>query len=332
MQRRSALLIGSLLLSALAPALAQPAPKKIRIGILFGDAPMPHEEVALAEGLRALGFVEGRNLSIERRYAEGRVQLVPGYARELAALNLDAVVTTCTPTTRVAREALGSTPGSTPIVMAAVADPVGQQLIASLARPGANVTGLASQAEDLMPKMLELFAGVLPKPATVAVLVDSGSAVHPRMWRALGPIAQRLGVQLVRVEAGRKPTDPTLPAAFDAAVRQPATGILVLPDEPFFVARRGEIVALAAQHRLPAFYGLREYVDDGGLMSYGESMRTAYRGLASYIGKVAAGADPGEIPVSQPTQFELVINLKTAKALGVTLPRSTLLSANELIQ
>lgn len=332
MQRRSALLIGSLLLSVLAPALAQPAAKKIRIGILFGDAPMPHEEVALAEGLRALGFVEGRNLSIERRYAEGRVQLVPGYARELAALNLDAVVTTCTPTTRVAREALGSTPGSTPIVMAAVADPVGQQLIASLARPGANVTGLASQAEDLMPKMLELFAGVLPKPATVAVLVDSGSAVHPRMWRALGPIAQRLGVQLVRVEAGRKPTDPTLPAAFDAAMRQQATGILVLPDEPFFVARRGEIVALAAQHRLPAFYGLREYVDDGGLMSYGESMRTAYRGLASYIGKVAAGADPGEIPVSQPTQFELVINLKTAKALGVALPRSTLLSANELVQ
>jgi putative ABC transport system substrate-binding protein len=332
MQRRTTLLIGSLLLSVPALVLAQSAPKKVRIGILFGDAPLPHEEVELREGLRQLGYVEGRNLIIERRYAEGRVQLVPGYARELASMNLDAVISTCTPTTRVARQVFGSTPGSTPIIMAAVADPVGQQLIASLARPGANVTGLASQAEDIMPKMLELFAGVLPKPATVAVLVDSGSAVHPSMWRALGPIAQRLNIQLVKVEAGRKPGDTALPEAFDAAARQRATGIFVLPDEPFFIAKRADIVALAAQHRLPAFYGLREYVDEGGLMSYGESMRTAYRSLATYIGKVAAGADPGEMPVSQPTQFELVINLKTAKGLGLALPQSILLSANEVIQ
>lgn len=332
MQRRTTLLLSSLLLSVPAVALAQSAQKKVRIGILFGDAPMPHEEVALREGLRELGYVEGRNLVIERRYAEGRLQLVPGYARELASMNLDAVISTCTPTTRLAREAFGATPGSTPIIMAAVADPVGQQLIASLAKPGANVTGLASQAEDLMPKMLELFASVLPRPTTVAVLVDSSSAVHPRMWRTLGPIAQRLNIQLVKVEAGRKPGDTPLPAAFDAAVRQRATGVLVLPDEPFFVAKRGDIVALAAQHRLPAFYGLREYVDEGGLMSYGESMNTAYRGLATYIGKVAAGSSPADMPVSQPTQFELVINLKTARALGMTLPQTTLLSANEVIQ
>jgi putative tryptophan/tyrosine transport system substrate-binding protein len=331
-RRRTTLLIGSLLLSAHVLVLAQPAPRKVRIGILFGDAPMPHEELALAEGMRELGYVEGRNLIIERRYAEGKVQLVPGYARELASLNLDAVISTCTPTTRVARQAIGSMPGSTPIVMAAVADPVGQQLIASLAKPGANVTGLASQAEDIMPKMLELFASVLPKPATVAVLVDSGSAVHPRMWQRLAPIAQRLNIQLVKVEAGRKPGDVTLSAAFDAAVRQRASGILVLPDEPFFVARRGEIVALSAQHGLPAFYGLREYVDEGGLMSYGESMRTAYRGLAAYIGKLAAGANPGDMPVSQPTQFELVVNLRTAKTLGVAVPQSILLSADEVIR
>ena len=332
MQRRTALLISSLLLSVPALALAQSAQKKVRIGILFGDAPMPHEEVALREGLRELGYVEGRNLVIERRYAEGRVQLVPGYARELAAMNLDAVISTCTPTTRVARQAFGSTPGSTPIIMAAVADPVGQQLISTLARPGANITGLASQAEDIMPRMLDLFASVLPKPTTVAVLVDSGSAVHPRMWRALGPVAQRLNIQLVKVEAGRKPGDTLLPAAFDAVVGQRATGIFVLPDEPFFIAKRGDIVALVAQHRLPAFYGLREYVDEGGLMSYGESMRTAYRSLATYIGKVATGANPAEMPVSQPTQFELVINLKTAKTLGITLPQTVLLSADEVIQ
>lgn len=332
MQRRTTLLIGSLLLVLPALARAQSAQKKVRIGILFGDAPIPHEETALADGLRELGYVEGRNLIIERRYAEGRVQLVPGYARELAAMNLDAVIATCTPTTRVARQAFGSAPGSTPIIMAAVADPVGQQLIASLAKPGANVTGLASQAEDIMPKMLELFASVLPKPATVAVLVDSGSAVHPRMWQALGPVAKRLNLQLVKVEAGRRPVDTTLPAAFEAVVGQRATGVFVLPDEPFFVARRSEIVALAAQHRLPAFYGLREYVDEGGLMSYGESMRTAYRGLATYIGKIAAGGNPAEMPVSQPTQFELVINLKTAKALGITVPQNVLLSAADVIQ
>lgn len=332
MHRRTTLLLGALLLSGPALALAQSAQRKVRIGLLFGDAPMPHEEVALREGLRELGYVEGRNLVIERRYAEGRVQLVPGYARELATMNLDAVIATCTPTTRVAIQAFGSTPGSTPIIMAAVADPVGQQLIASLAKPGANVTGLASQGEDIMPKMLELFASVLPKPTTVAVLVDSSSAVHPRMWRTLGSIAQRLNIQLVKVEAGRKPGDAALPAAFDAAVRQRATGIIVLPDEPFFIARRGEIVALAAQHRLPAFYGLREYVDEGGLMSYGESMFTAYRSLATYIGKVATGTNPGEIPVSQPTQFELVINLKTAKALGIAVPQAVLLSANDVIQ
>lgn len=332
MQRRTTLSIGSLLLSVPAWVLAQPAKRNIRIGILFGDAPMPHEETALADGLRELGYVEGRNLVIERRYAEGRVQLVPGYARDLAAMKLDAVISTCTPTTRVARQAFGSTPGSTPIIMAAVADPVGQQLIASLAKPGANVTGLASQAEDLMPKMLDLFASVLPKPTTVAVLVDSASAVHPRMWRALGPVAQRLNIQLIKVEAGRRPEETSLRAAFEAVIGQRATGILVLPDEPFFVARRADIVALAAQHRLPAFYGLREYVDEGGLMSYGESMRTAYRSVATYIGKVAAGGNPAEMPVSQPTQFELVVNLKTAKALGLSVPQSVLLSAADVIQ
>jgi len=151
--------------------------------------------------------------------------LVPGFARELAALNLDAVISTCTPTTRAAQQAFGTTPSSTPIVMAAVADPVGQRLIASLARPGANITGLSSQAEEIMPKMLGLFASVLARPTTVAVLVDTNSAVHPRMWQALGPVAQKSNLKLVQVEAGRKPSDVQLPAAFEAAVREQAGGI-----------------------------------------------------------------------------------------------------------
>ncbi len=152
------------------------------------------------------------------------------------------------------------------------------------------------------------------------------------MFDALIPVAQQLKLELVKVEAGRRPSDGQLPAAFATAVRQKAGAVFVLPDEPYFFARRSEIVALADRHGLPAFYGLREFVDAGGLMSYGESMTESYRGLADYIGKIAAGAKPGELPVAQPTQFELVINMKTAKALGMAIPQSVLVSATELIR
>lgn len=311
---------------------AQPANKAIRIGILAGDLVPPHEERALLEGLRELGFVEGRNLTLDRAYADGRVLQVPGLARDMAALKPDVVIATCTPTTRVAMQAFGNTPSSTPIIMAAVADPVGQRLVASLARPGANVTGRSSQADDLMPKKLELFARALGKPTTVAVLVDSNSAVHPRMFEALLPAAQQLKLELVRVEAGRRPTDVQLPAAFATAVQKNAGAVLVLPDEPFFFSQRAQIAALAVRHGLPSFYGAREFVDAGGLMSYGENLSASYRGVADYIAKIAAGAKPGELPVAQPTQFELVINVTTAKALGLHIPRSVLVSADELIR
>ncbi len=320
---------GALLLTASLTGLAQSPEKKAHIGILVGGslAQRGHLEQALLQGLREQGYVEGKNLVVERRYADGRTERTPEFARELAAMKLDAMVTTCTPSTRAAQQATGSTP----IVMAAVADPVGQHLIASLARPGANITGLSSQAEDIMPKMLELFASVLPRPITVAVLTEARSDVHPRMWQALGPVAQTLKIQLVKIDVVR-PSDVHLPAAFETAVREKASAIFVLPDEPMFVTTRAEIVALAAKYRLPAFYGAREYVDEGGLMSYGENLRTAYRSAASYIKKVALGATPGDIPVSQPTKFELVINMKTAKALGITIPQPVLLSADEVIE
>jgi putative ABC transport system substrate-binding protein len=314
------------------PRLSWAQQKVVRIAVLSGDTIAPHEEEALIAGLRDQGLVQGSNLIIERRYANGRLDRVPELARELAGLKLDAVVSTCTPTTLIAQQALGSTPNSTPIVMAAVADPVGQRIIASLARPGANVTGLASQADETLPKKLSLFAAVLPAKATVAVLVDSSSNVHPHMLRILEQLAMRLNIRLVQVQAGRKPGQASLPEAFDVAVRQRVDGIFVLPDEPFFFARRDEIVALAAAHRLPAFYGLREFVDSGGLMSYGESMRTAYRGVGRYIGKIAEGIKPSEIPVAQPTQFELVINLRTAKALGIAVPHDVLVSADSVIE
>jgi putative tryptophan/tyrosine transport system substrate-binding protein len=329
LQRIAAIVAGALLLTASAAGLAQGSEKAAHIGILVGGsfAQRGHLEQALLQGLREQGYVEGRNLVIERRYADGRVERTPEFARELAAMKLDAVVTTCTPTTRAAQQAFGSTP----IVMAAVADPVGQHLIASLAKPGANITGLSSQAEDIMPKMLALFASVLPRPTTVAVLTDARSEVHPRMWQKLVPVAQALNIKLLRIDVGR-PMDDALPAAFEMVLRANAGAIFVLPDEPQFLTRRVEIVAFAAKHRLPAFYGGREAMDEGGLMSYGENLRTAYRNAASYVTKVMRGATPSDLPVSQPTKFELVINMKTAQSLGITIPQTVLLSADEVIE
>ncbi|MFS8084635.1 MAG: ABC transporter substrate-binding protein [Acidobacteriota bacterium] len=275
--------------------------------------------------MREKGYVEGKNLVIERRYAEGHRERTLEFARELAAMKLDAIVSTCTPSTQTARKATASTP----IIMAAVADPVGQRLIASLARPGANITGLSSQAEDILPKMMELFSGVLPKSATVAVFAQGESVVHARMWQQLAPIAQALNFKLVRVSAAY-PED--LPAAFDMALREKANALFFLPDEPMFITRRASIVELAATHRLPAFFGAREFVDAGGLMSYGENLRTSYRKAASYVDNLARGANAGELPVEQPTTFELAVNLKTAKALGVTIPPSIVVRADIVIQ
>jgi putative ABC transport system substrate-binding protein len=307
---------------------AQPSrDKAVHVGILVtgSRAQRVHLEQALLEGLRDQGYVEGKNLVIERRYADGHRARTPQFARELAAMGLDAVVTTCTPSTRAARSATASTP----IIMAAVADPVGQGLIASLARPGGNITGLSSQAEDILPKMMERFANVLPKPATVAVFLQGGSDVHPRMWQLLGPIADALDLKLVRIDVA---TLADLPTAFDIALRAKANGLFLLPDEPMFLNGRAAIVELAATHRLPAFYGATEFVDQGGLMSYGESLRAAYRKAASYVGDVARGAKAGNLPVEQPIRFEFVINLKTAKTLGISIPQTLLFQAGHVIQ
>jgi putative ABC transport system substrate-binding protein len=325
-RRRLLIAGGMLLMPALADA-QQARDKLVRIGILVGGslAQRGHLEQALLQGLREQGLVEGQNLIVERRYADGRSERTPDFARELAALKLDAVVTTCTPSTRAAKQATTSTP----IVMAAVADPVGQHLIISLSRPGANVTGLSSQAEDILPKMLELFAGVLPRPVTVAVLAEGRSDVHPRMWRQLGPVADVLKLKLVKIDVAN---GAGLPAAFEAASNERANALFVLPDEPLFLSRRATIVELAARHHLPAFYGAREFVDDGGLMSYGENLRAAYHNAALYIRNLARGAAPADLPVEQPTRFELAINLKTARALGLAVPQPMLLRADVVIE
>ncbi len=327
LQRRSLLVAGSCVVAA---PFAQSQPsngRAMHIGILVGGGYVQrgHLEQALLDGLREQGYVEGRNLVVERRYADGQLQQVPELARELSRLKLDAVVATCSPTTHAARQATKSVP----IVMAAVSDPVGQQFIASFARPGGNITGLSSQAEDILPKMIEFFSGVLPSPAILAVFTEAKSGVHPRMWRQLVPIADALKIELVKIDVAR-PAD--LPAAFDSALRERANALFFLPDEPMFLTQRAPIVAMAARRGLPALYGAREFVDAGGLMSYGENLRDAYRNVASYLGKLALGARPADLPVAQPTKFELIINLKTAYSAGIVVPQSLLLRADEVIR
>ena len=321
----------SIILAGAALALAVPvfaqAQAPIRIGILStGSLDLRgHLEQELLDSLRAEGYTEGKNLVVERRYADGVNERLAGFASEVAAMKLDAVVTTCTLSTRAAKQVISDTP----IVMLAVSDPVANGLIASLARPGRNITGVSSQAEEIMPKMLELFATVLPRQATVAVLANAGNAVHTGMWNTLLAAAQVLKLKLVRVEI-RSPAD--LPAAFDAATAARASALFVLADDPLMFNLRGAIVEGAARRRLPDFYWSREFVEAGGLMSYGENLASSYRDGAKYIAKIANGAKPADLPVAQPTRFELTLNKKAAQARGVVLPQSLLLRADRVIE
>ena len=335
MRREKIALVRGFLVVALIPlvmasssvALAQTSKKPIRVGILVAASVEQRGalETALAAGLRDQGYVEGKNLVIERRYTNGVATLLPEYAHQLADLKLDAIVTTCTDSTRSAKEATTSTP----IVMAAVADPVGQHLIAKLSGSGNNITGLSSQAEDVQAKRLELAATILPRSVPIAVLTHTTNPVHALMWPTLESAAQQLKLKLVRVEVQKS---IELPAAFEEAIRAQAGAVFVLPDDPMFFNNRDRIVALAAKYRLPDFHMASQFVEAGGLMSYGENMRTSYYKAASYVDKVANGAKPELLPVEQPTRFELVINLKTAKTLGLTIPQSLLLRADEVIQ
>ncbi|HXX85015.1 MAG TPA: ABC transporter substrate-binding protein [Casimicrobiaceae bacterium] len=322
-QRVWLLLVLALLASPLG-ALAQTPAKTLHIGILSSGvlenrSPL---DAALLDGLRDQGYIEGRNLIIERRYSSSRLR---DNASELASMKLDAVLTTCSPSTLLMKRATSSTP----IVMVAVSDPIRQGIIASLAHPGENVTGTSSQAEELLAKRLELLASVIPKSATIAVLANATNQVHALGWQRLQDAAQQMGLKLLKVELTKS---EDLPTAINEAVRAQAGALFVLPDDPMMFNLRPQIVALAAQNRIPDFYWAREYVESGGLMSYGENLRSTYRAGAAYMDKIKKGANPGDLPVQQPTRFELVINLKTAKELGLSIPQSVLVRADDVIQ
>ena len=330
MNRRTSGLIIALVLGLLAAPLAaarQQAGKIPRIGWLSPRPPPSESEPfpqAFRGGLRELGWVEGQNIAMEYRWAEGRYERLPVLAAELVRLEVDVIVALVTPAALAAQHATRTIP----IVMVGVHDPVRSGLVASLARPGGNVTGLSLLSPALVGKQLEFLKEVLPTVSRVAVLWNPASPGHVLMIREAEVAGQALGVQLHLLEA-RGPDE--FDSAF-AAMTSAGVGALLVLGDTIFSVHRTRLVALAAQSRLPAMYATRVHVEVGGLIGYGVSAPGQFRRAATYVDKILKGAKPADLPVEQPMKFDLVINLKTAKALGITMPPSLLLLADEVIQ
>ena len=326
---RRALLIalGASALAAPLASFAQQQPAKIpRIGLLSpfspSDTALWHQ--AFGQGLRDLGWVEGKNISIEYRYAEGRNDRLPDLAAELVRLKVDVIVTSGAPAAIAAKQATITIP----IVMAQVNDPVGLGLIASLGKPGGNITGLANLHSDLGAKQLELLKEAAPKTSRVAILWNPANPGAALIVRHMQHGAQALGMTLLPVEV-RDPSE--VESAFATMTRERANA-LSLPPDPVFLPFGKRIVELVARNRLPAMYGWRELVEAGGLMAYGPSIPDMFRRAAGYVDKILKGAKPANLPIEQPTKFELVVNMKTAKALGIKIPNSILLRADKVIE
>jgi putative ABC transport system substrate-binding protein len=334
MMIRGVAVIAVLALSLLAAPLAaeaQQAAKVARIGYLSPNlATGPHLREAFRQGLRDLGYVEGRNLVIEYRDAEGKVERLPALAAELVALKVDVIVTEGGNT--VVPLAAKQATRTLPIVFATAADAVGSGLVTSLARPGGNVTGLDSLSTELVGKRLELLTQAVPGVGQVAVLWLPGvygERTEKEMLTGAEVAARGLKVRVQFVEATRDPAD--LGRAFSDMTRARAGALTVLPNNMFRREHR-RLLDLAARHRLPAVYPWRDLVDTGGLMSYGASLTDLSRRAATYVDRILKGAKPGDLPVEQPTKFELVINLKTARTLGLTIPPSVLSQADQIIE
>jgi len=305
---------------------AQMPRKNPRVGFIAGSNPAATEHAvgAFQQRLRELGYVEGQTFTLVERYAEGRQERLPELAVELVRLEVDVLVAT----TSAAVQAAMNATRTIPIVMAGGGDPVGLGFVASLARPGGNVTGPSMMNTEIIGKRMQLLKEVVPGLARVAVLSNSVNPIHALFWRQTEPAARELGLELQPVEA-RAPED--FEAAFAAATRGKC-GALIALDDALTYNYRSRIVALAAASRLPTLYGYREFPDEGGLMSYGANLASHYRHAADYVDKILRGAKPGDIPVEQPTKFDLIVNLKAAKALGLELSPTLLARADEVIE
>jgi len=326
-QRRDFLIAAGAILAAPLAADAQQTVRIARVGYLATNpATSPHLRDAFFKGLRDLGYIDGRNVVVEIRDAEGKPERFPALVAELIALKVDVIVTTSTAGTLAAKQATETLP----IVFAVAANPVPDGLVASLARPGGNVTGCSLLLPELVGKCLEQLKQVVPGVRRVAVLWQPGGrgeSTDRDMVRAAEVAARTVGMSVLVVEA-RDPAD--FDRAFLDMTKARADALTVLTSATL-IGQRNRLVELAARNRLPAVYPWREAVDAGGLMSYGPDLADNYRRAATYVDKIVKGAKPGDLPVEQPTKFELVINLKTAKSLGLTIPQSVLVRADELI-
>jgi putative ABC transport system substrate-binding protein len=297
------------------------------IGLLssFSRGPNPLGSGPLAQGLTETGYVYGQNVAIEYRWAESNYDRLPALAGDLVSRKVDVIVTSGgTPPALAAKSATSTIP----IVFTAVSDPIGIGLVASLARPGGNVTGFSNIAAGLTPKLLELVAEMVPQADVIALMVNPNNPIAEPMIRDVQEAARAKGVKLAVLKAG---TESEIDAAFASLVQLQAGALVVDPDA-LFISRRGQIVALTSRRAVPAIYAHREFAAAGGLISYGSDDTALLRQAGSYAGRILKGAKPADLPVQQPTKFELVVNLKTATALGLTVPQSILARADEVIE
>jgi len=328
-QRRRLLLVaGASALAAPFGAFAQPQGKIPRVGYLSTRSrPVSLDSGnsgAFLQGMRELGYFEDRNLTIEWRFTEGRPELLPVLAADLARLKVDVIVTSPTPTTQAAQKATTTIP----IVMVSVADPVDSGLVKSLAHPGGNITGVSNISTEVIPKQLEMLLGMVPKLSRVAVLLNPTNSVSASALKILRSAAQKVKVTVVPVEAR---TTAEIEQALSAMAREKTRAVIIVV-EPFFNQQARQIAELAAKNRLATIATFREYAEAGVLMSYGPNNPELFRRAATYVDKILKGAKPGDLPIEQPTKFELFINGKTAKALGLKIPQSLLTSADKVIE
>ena len=314
------------LLAAPIPSEGQPAGRVARIGFLSGSSPGMHAPIleAFRQGMRDHGYVEGQAFTIEPRYAEGRPARLPDLAAELVHLPVDLLTTIGGPAALAAKQATATIP----VVTFAAGDPVGTGLVASLARPGGNVTGVTDQATELSAKRLQLLKEAVPRLSRVAVLWNSGDQAMTLRYRQVEGAAQTLGVTVHPLPV-READD--FDGAFAAMARHRPDGLLLVTDSVTSLNRK-RVLDFAAANRLPAMYEFSNFVNDGGLMSYGPSVPEMARRAAYFVDRIFRGAKPGDLPVEQPTRFYLVVNLKTAKALGLKIPPSILIRAEQVIQ
>jgi putative ABC transport system substrate-binding protein len=305
---------------------AQPAAKVYRIGFLGGTPPTAEPSLweGFFQGLRELGYIEGKNFVLEGRYYGDRIEQLPALAAELVALNVDVIVAGASPAPEAARRATATTP----IVMAFHPDPLGSGLVASLARPGQNVTGISVLARELAGKQLQLLKETVPGIFRVAVLANPNVPSNALYLKDMEKAAQSMNLQIQPLQV-RAPGD--FAAAFSAMKRDKAGGLIAFGSSMFF-AERNQIMALAAQSRLPAMASFKEYAEAGGLMTYGASLRESFRRSTTYVDKILKGVKPGDLPIEQATEFHLIINLRAAKEIGLTIPQSVLQRANEVIR